>query len=103
MSVRSMKMRLPRRRGCVTPGAASQVLEEPNDITMGIIYLFVLAIAAGVGAVLGGFIGLTIGLMSAPLTHAFFGQVAGGFFGLFVGLIFVIRVHQHYLDAGRRR
>ena len=41
--------------------------------------------------------------MSAPLTHAFFGLVAGGFFGLFVGLIFVIRVHQHYLDAGRRR
>jgi hypothetical protein len=70
---------------------------------MGIIYLFVLAIAAGVGAVLGGFIGLTIGLMSARLTYAFFGLVAGGFFGLFVGLMFVIRVHQHYLDAGRRR
>jgi hypothetical protein len=104
MSVRSMKMRLPKRRGCVTPAAASQVLEELNDITtMGILYLFVLAIAAGVGAVLGGCIGLTIGLMSAPLTYAFFGLVAGGFFGLIVGLIFVIRVHQHYLDAWRRR
>jgi hypothetical protein len=98
-----MKMRLLKRRGCVTPGAASQVLEELNDLTMGILYLFVLAIAAGVGAVLGGFIGLTIGLMSAPLTYAFFGLVAGGFFGLFLGLIFVIRVHQHYLDAWRRR
>jgi hypothetical protein len=70
---------------------------------MGIIYLFVLAVAAGVGAALGGFIGLTIGLMSAPLTYAFFGLVAGAVFGLFVGLIFVIRVHQRYLDAGRRR
>ena len=70
---------------------------------MGILYLLVLAIAAGIGAVLGGFIGLTIGLMRAPLTYAFFGLVAGGFFGLFLGLIFVIRVHQHYLDGRRRR
>jgi hypothetical protein len=99
MSVRSMKMRLAKRRGCVTPRAASQVLEQLNDITMGILYLFILAIAAGVGAVLGGFIGLTIGLVSAPLTYAFIGLVAGGFLGLIVGLIFVIRVHQHYLDG----
>jgi hypothetical protein len=70
---------------------------------MGILYLFVLAIAAGVGAVVGGFIGLTIGLMNAPLTYMFFGLVAGAFFGLFVGLIFVIRAHQRYLDEGRRR
>ena len=66
---------------------------------MGILYLFDLAITAGVGVVLGGFIGLTIGLMSAPLTYMFFGLVVGGFFGLFVGLIFVIRVHQRYLDG----
>jgi hypothetical protein len=70
---------------------------------MGILYLFVLAIAVCVGAVLGGFIGLTIGLMSAPFTYAFFGLVAGGFLGLFVGLIFVIRVNQHYLDGWRKR
>jgi hypothetical protein len=103
MSVRPMKMRLPKPRGCITLGAASQVLEELNDITMGICYLFVLAIAVGVGAVLGGFIGLTIGLMSAPFTYGFFGLVAGGFFGLFVGLIFVNRVNQHYMDGWWRR
>jgi hypothetical protein len=70
---------------------------------MGILYLFVLAIAVGVGAVLGGFIGLTIGLMSAPFIYALFGLVAGGFFGLFIGLILVTRMHQHYLDGGPRR
>jgi hypothetical protein len=66
---------------------------------MGILYLFVLAVAVGVGAVLGGFIGLTIGLMSAPLTYAFFGLIAGGFFGLLVGLIFVIRLNRRYLQG----
>jgi hypothetical protein len=70
---------------------------------MRILYLFDLAIAAGVGVVLGGFIGLTIGLMSDPLTYMFFGLGVGGFFGLFVGLIFVIRVHQRHLDGWRRR
>jgi hypothetical protein len=83
--------------------AATQVLEKQSDIRMGILYLFVLAIAVCVGAVLGGFIGLTIGLMRAPLTYTFFGLVGGGFFGLLVGLIFVIRVHQHYWDESRRR
>jgi hypothetical protein len=83
--------------------SAARALEKQNDIRMGIIYLFVLAVAACVGAVLGGFIGLTIGLMSAPFTYAFFGLVVGGLFGLFVGLIFVIRVHQQYLDGSRRR
>ena len=37
--------------------------------------------------------------MSDPLTYMFFGLGVGGFFGLFVGLIFVIRVHQRYLDG----
>jgi hypothetical protein len=33
MSVRSMKVRSPKRRGGETPGAASQVLEELIEIT----------------------------------------------------------------------
>jgi hypothetical protein len=66
---------------------------------MGILYLFVLTVAVGIGGVLGAFIGLTVGLMSAPFTAALLGLVAGAFFGLFAGLILVIRVHRDYIDA----
>jgi hypothetical protein len=70
---------------------------------MGILYLFVLAIAGVVGAIAGGFIGLTIGLMSAPLTYAFFGICAGAFLGLFVGLVFVLYVNRRYAAGERKR
>ena len=66
---------------------------------MGILYLFVLAVAVGVAAVLGAFIGLTIGLMNSPFTSALLGLVAGALFGLFAGLILVIRVNRDYMAA----
>jgi hypothetical protein len=68
---------------------------------MGILYLFVLAVAIGVGAVLGWFIGLTIGLMNSPFTSALIGLVAGASIGLFAGLILVIRVNRYYMDAAK--
>ena len=68
---------------------------------MGILYLFVLAVAVGVAAVLGAFIGLTVGLMNSPFTSALIGLVAGALFGLFAGLILVIRVNRHYMDAAK--
>jgi hypothetical protein len=66
---------------------------------MGILYLFVLAVVVGVAAVLGAFIGLTMGLMSAPFTSALFGLLAGALFGLIAGLILVIRVNRDYMAA----
>ena len=70
---------------------------------MGILYLLVLAIAVLVGAVVGGFLGLTIGLMSAPFTYACLGLAAGSFVGLLVGLVFLFFVNQRTLDGWRRR
>jgi O-antigen/teichoic acid export membrane protein len=69
---------------------------------MGNINVFVLAVAVGIGGVLGAFIGLTIGLVSAPFTAALLGLVAGAFFGLFAGLILVIRVHRDYMEGPSR-
>jgi F0F1-type ATP synthase assembly protein I len=66
---------------------------------MGILYLFVLVVAVGMAAVLGAFIGLTIGLMSAPFTSALLGLIAGALIGLIAGLILVIRVNRDYMAA----
>jgi hypothetical protein len=74
-----------------------------ESTTMGILYLLVLAIAVLVGAVVGGFIGLTIGLMSAPFTYACVGLAAGGLLGFFVGVVFLFLVHQRTVDNWLRR
>jgi hypothetical protein len=66
---------------------------------MGIIFLFVLAVAGAIGAVIGGIIGFGIGIAytgTPSFIYTFFGIVAGGFFGLFVGLIVVVRALQDY-------
>ena len=66
---------------------------------MGIVFLFVLAVAGAIGLVAGGVAGLGIGFAltgTFSLIHTFFGVVRGGLLGLSVGLVIVVRALRDY-------
>jgi len=72
---------------------------------MGIIFLFVLAVAGAIGTVIGGAIGFGAGFIitgNMSLKYTMTGLIAGGMFGLFAGLIIVVRALQDYWKSQDR-